>query len=590
MTHDFFSQGHVSEAHVSDTHYPDAHYPDAHYPEARWHHAGSGYDERSEALDGCALDGGSLDGGSLDEADWSMEWGTESALARDLLAAALTDVAPSGVRESVLAAVDVVFREAAEQVAPGEAGEAGATAPSGDAAPVTTLSGVFEKRRAATEPVASAPHPSVLSPLATLVGVPHCHGGPMLGGRCRSAPASDDAPSGGPQPSTSMLASSSALAANLPTPSRAAGNVDTAFGMPERPSRLRDSAASSVAGRGVAGSSVAGRSVAGSGVVAGSVVASSVANGALNLAQLAAAILVGIVIGKAAHLVMSDDGALAWGSSAPSPEGGLRAEPSRTPGAARASARAQASLGGDGESLAGDGESLEEVSASEEASARRAEPRHPRGLSRRGSGLRGRASARASGASRSAGVASSTAAGASDGAAAGAGGGAAEGAAAHATEAAFGMNGEAAGRAALPARALAVASPPVPLLLPAAVAVACASPGSSSGAATGEAPAAWDPRIAGGAPQLLGVIELPTVLSPMPTVLSPGAAPASDDWLGEQLAILSRAERSLLAGDPESAVRSLDEYRARFPGGLLDPQMASIRQRVEERFTAFIFP
>jgi hypothetical protein len=66
--------------------------------------------------------------------------------------------------------------------------------------------------------------------------------------------------------------------------------------------------------------------------------------------------------------------------------------------------------------------------------------------------------------------------------------------------------------------------------------------------------------------------------------------PTSDDWLGEQLAILGRAERSLLEDDPESAVRSLDEYGARFPDGLLDPQMASIRQRVEERFTAFIFP
>jgi hypothetical protein len=67
-------------------------------------------------------------------------------------------------------------------------------------------------------------------------------------------------------------------------------------------------------------------------------------------------------------------------------------------------------------------------------------------------------------------------------------------------------------------------------------------------------------------------------------------APASDDWLGEQLAILGRAERGLVDGDPEDVVRSLDEYTARFPDGLLDPQMASIRQRVEERFTAFIFP
>ena len=66
--------------------------------------------------------------------------------------------------------------------------------------------------------------------------------------------------------------------------------------------------------------------------------------------------------------------------------------------------------------------------------------------------------------------------------------------------------------------------------------------------------------------------------------------PSSDDWLGEQLAILARAERGLLEGDSESAVRSLDEYQARFPNGLLNPQMAAVRERIEDRFTAFIFP
>ncbi|HTV25925.1 MAG TPA: hypothetical protein VMG12_44815, partial [Polyangiaceae bacterium] len=61
-------------------------------------------------------------------------------MVRELLAAALGDIAPSGVRERVLAAVDAVLIE-----------QSTVGAFSADAAPVTTLSGVFEKRRPGAE-------------------------------------------------------------------------------------------------------------------------------------------------------------------------------------------------------------------------------------------------------------------------------------------------------------------------------------------------------------------------------------------------------------------------------------------------------
>jgi hypothetical protein len=112
---------------------------------------------------------------------------------------------------------------------------------------------------------------------------------------------------------------------------------------------------------------------------------------------------------------------------------------------------------------------------------------------------------------------------------------------------------------------------------------------------------ALGPQLPGATPSSLAAVpSSPLPSSPLPSPLSASPlqrshatddpALATDDWLGEQLAILARAERSILEGDPENAARSLDEYKARFPDGLLDPQMASIRQRVEERFTAFIFP
>jgi hypothetical protein len=73
---------------------------------------------------------------------------------------------------------------------------------------------------------------------------------------------------------------------------------------------------------------------------------------------------------------------------------------------------------------------------------------------------------------------------------------------------------------------------------------------------------------------------------PVPTA----AREPANDWLGEQLVILSRTERSLLAGNRDGALRSFDEYRARFPTGMLDFAMASLRERATPRFEALIFP
>lgn len=70
------------------------------------------------------------------------------------------------------------------------------------------------------------------------------------------------------------------------------------------------------------------------------------------------------------------------------------------------------------------------------------------------------------------------------------------------------------------------------------------------------------------------------------------AEPPPEDWLGEQLSILSQADRSLRDGKSEEALRSLEKYATLFPMGLLDPQVALLRQRArlgEER-QVFIFP
>lgn len=65
-----------------------------------------------------------------------------------------------------------------------------------------------------------------------------------------------------------------------------------------------------------------------------------------------------------------------------------------------------------------------------------------------------------------------------------------------------------------------------------------------------------------------------------------------EDWLGAQLSILSQADRSLRDGNSREALKSLEKYSTLFPMGLLDPQVALLRQRArlgEER-QVFIFP
>lgn len=577
-----------------------------------------------------------------------VEW-AEGGLAPGLLAAALAEVAPRDVRARVFEAVDVVLREAGAAEAPAGAGSPGSEAVfAADAAPVTTLSGVFEKRpasaasaRADTAEAASldgeaaascastavarlgtsaeSPAPasagfddapgvgsdaasaasaapwswagasesaSARAPGASWEGTPslagpHCHGGPMLGRRCRSTPSRRTRPSveAAAEPERLLAAS-------------AAGEAHAAFGV----GRARvDPASFGRATGGVARSVAAGRAAAVSplgGVVAprrgaSSALASKLLSGppppahasaapafdgadqpatihpvtvrddlrssASSLAQLAAAIAVGIVIGKAAHLVLSDDPTFAWGSERASPAAGLQAEPSRSaaPGEPAAS---DASDGSDADVRA-------EGSAADGAVARRGRARQ------RGAARSGRAGSRAHPVSRS---------------------------------------GVGASAAVATPRAIAAAVAP-----PSALCALSAAPGSE--AAQGAALVAASLVAASAAPALVQGPAAPALLpasalggcSPLPRGALPsfapgalaaphlvGAAPppSSDDWLGEQLAILSLAERSLLAGDPDGVTRSLDEYRARFPNGLLDPQMASIRQRVEDRFTAFIFP
>jgi hypothetical protein len=239
---------------------------------------------------------------------------------------------------------------------------------------------------------------------------------------------------------------------------------------------------------------------------------------AFNLAQLAAAIAVGIVIGKAAHLIMAGEGAMAWHPTAGA-EGGLRAEPSRTPDAARAS---------------------DAVGASQPLG--NIEPRSARNTPRPRSGSAARGSLRANVAVRPAPAATA--------------------------------------RRAAPCSLASTQPGPALALVPAA---ACSPLSVDLGPH-----ARPSPRVASPALTSNPAVTMNPALAI--NKMQPLLAPASDDWLGEQLAILGRAERSLLEDDPESAVRSLEEYQARFPDGLLDPQIASIRQRVEERFTAFIFP
>jgi hypothetical protein len=548
-----------------------------------------------------------LGGDLLEEADVGVEWGPEGALARALISAALTDVAPGPLRERVLLAVDNVLRE-----------PVAVPAFPADAAPVTTLSGVFEKRRPTTESASCidaspadavgaverhavpttrevASHEAVASPeqapvgsgACTLEGAAlqlaalgsacllesddsegvslesapvegasasgiHCWGGPMVGGRCRNTSravgfAASPVTS---SPVTSSPVTSSRMVLNpMATPLRSGpfragvdgGVVSDAaratLGSGSASTGLRLDAGAVLPARDVAVASnldvpltaiplgVAERSTSAR-------LRDGVMVSAFNLAQLAAAIVVGIVIGKAAHLILAEERATAWNPTAES-EGGLRAEPSRIPDSARA---------------------LEPLEATEALDS--IEPRRTQRAPRTRAGSAARDPSRPPGSVRPV-------------------------RAAHARPAA--------------ACTLASAQVASATALPATVSPATVAP---LAAALGCPPVArvggsWVPQLtnlAAVAPPRRAPLEVGQRSGPAAADLVSPPQPTSDDWLGEQLAILGQAQRSLLEDDPESAVRSLEVYEARFPDGLLDPQMASIRQRVEERFTAFIFP
>jgi hypothetical protein len=79
--------------------------------------------------------------------------------------------------------------------------------------------------------------------------------------------------------------------------------------------------------------------------------------------------------------------------------------------------------------------------------------------------------------------------------------------------------------------------------------------------------------------------EQPTVAVAPPAV-DPSALPASSsaprpkDRLAAEVAILSRATRDLRAGRPADALKALDEYRRRFPKGVLGEEQRAARAQV----------
>jgi hypothetical protein len=82
-------------------------------------------------------------------------------------------------------------------------------------------------------------------------------------------------------------------------------------------------------------------------------------------------------------------------------------------------------------------------------------------------------------------------------------------------------------------------------------------------------------------PMAVPASEQPAVSVPPPAAVEPSAAAASSasrpkDRLAAEVAILSRATRDLRAGHPAEALKALEEYRRRFPKGLLrDEQRAA---------------
>jgi hypothetical protein len=88
-------------------------------------------------------------------------------------------------------------------------------------------------------------------------------------------------------------------------------------------------------------------------------------------------------------------------------------------------------------------------------------------------------------------------------------------------------------------------------------------------------PQASDPVALPSAEQTTGLAVTP----PAPDPPAPPAAAAHhpQDRLAAEVALLSRATRDLRAGRPGEALNTLDEYRRRFPKGLLSEEQRAAR-------------
>jgi hypothetical protein len=75
-------------------------------------------------------------------------------------------------------------------------------------------------------------------------------------------------------------------------------------------------------------------------------------------------------------------------------------------------------------------------------------------------------------------------------------------------------------------------------------------------------------------PTAISEVPTPAIDPPAPP---PGSAHRPQDRLAAEVAILSRATRDLRTGHPEEALRALDEYRRRFPKGLLNEEQCAGR-------------
>jgi len=83
-----------------------------------------------------------------------------------------------------------------------------------------------------------------------------------------------------------------------------------------------------------------------------------------------------------------------------------------------------------------------------------------------------------------------------------------------------------------------------------------------------------EPVTAPSAEQPTGLVAQPATEPPSPAAAS---AHRSQDRLAAEVAILSRATRDLRAGRPAEALKALDEYRRKFPKGLLGEEQRAAR-------------